>query len=42
MEEIGPGDLINFRIIADDPHGLGGAEIMEWVDSRPATARSAS
>ena len=38
MEEIGPGTMVNFRITASDPHGLGGVELMEWVETRTAAS----
>ncbi|MEP7301105.1 MAG: Ig-like domain-containing protein [Caldimonas sp.] len=33
MEEIGPGSVVNFRIKADDPEGLGAVELVERIDN---------
>jgi len=35
MEEVGPGGMVNFRIKATDPNGLGGVELMEWLAYDP-------
>jgi Bacterial Ig domain len=35
MEEVGPGSVVNFRIKATDPNGLGGVELMEWLAYDP-------
>ncbi|MEP7300108.1 MAG: Ig-like domain-containing protein [Caldimonas sp.] len=31
MEEIGPGAVVNFKITASDPNGLGGVEVLERI-----------